>query len=279
MANDNIFETGVYTPGMDELSTKGSNKLLNIIFIIDVSGSMILQTNGKSRIEAVNDALTQMIPALRQVQIDCMSKFELRISIMTFDYDARWIVDPTPIMEYNHEDIDCSKYQTMYGKAFDKLNEKLTRSEFMAHVGKIAAPYIMFLTDGEPTDVGDYEAAIDRLLKNGWFVKSQRFAVLMGDEAINNDLARRAVSRFVSDPVEGIIDAADAATIAAEVQAKTLHTIEVQTRHAVADEESDTEEGSNEGSNNNAGNNGGGFGGFGDFDPKKDINDGDIIFV
>ena len=85
----------VYTPGIGTLTQQGTGKLLNIIFIVDISGSMRFE----GRIEAVNEAFTQMIPALRQIQMDCMSEFELKISIMTFDQEARWIVNSIPVTE------------------------------------------------------------------------------------------------------------------------------------------------------------------------------------
>ena len=198
-----------------------------------------------------------------------MSEFELKISIMTFDQEARWIVNPTPIMEYDHNDITCSEWVTYFSNAFRKLGEKLTRKEFMAHTGKLAQPYIMFMTDGEPTPNDNYGPELDALLENGWFTNSQRFAVLMGKEAINSSGARSAVSRFVSNEREGIIDAADAAAIAAAVEAKTIHTIQIATKHVVGTSEDDF------GGNNNAQGNDGGFGGFAGFDGGFD--DGSFI--
>ena len=103
---------------------------------------------------------------------------------------------------------------------------------------------------------------MDALLENGWFINSQRFAVLIGKDAINSTSARNAVSKFVSNPEEGIINAADAATIAAEVQAKTIHTIQIATKHGVPT----TGDGfDNDGVGVNSGDSGDDFGEFGDF--------------
>lgn len=224
MANDS-FEP---TPSPMDIPVLGTQKILNILFIIDISGSM----RASGRMDAVNQAMIKMIPALREAQISCQSEFELRIAIMTFDKEARWIVQPVPVMEYMHEEIDCSKWKTYYSKAFDCLNEVLTRKAFMAHQGKIAVPFIMFLTDGEPSEEDDYQSALDRLLGNAWFTNSQRFAVLMGEEAIKSDRAKAAVRCFVSDEKEGIINAQDAEDILADVQARTLQTIAKMTNHA-----------------------------------------------
>lgn len=271
MVND-FMGSEVYTPQMGDMRTKGTAKLLNIIFVVDVSGSM----RGDGRIEAVNEAFTQMIPALRQIQIDSMSEFELKISIMTFDQNARWIVEPTPIMEYNHEDLVCSEWVTYFSNAFKELGQKLTRKEYMAHTGKLAQPYIMLMTDGEPTPDDNYQPVLDELLGNGWFKASQRFAVLIGTQAINSQAARDAVAQFVTNPTEGIINAADAAAIAAEVQAKTIHTIQIATKHGVPTDAVDTENSVDItlGDGDVFGNSGDDddiFGDFGDFNPDSFI--------
>lgn len=274
MSND-FMGTEVYTPQMGNMQTKGTAKLLNIIFIVDVSGSMRFD----HRIEAVNEAFTQMIPALRQIQMDSMSEFELKIAIMTFDQNARWLVAPTPIMEYNHEDLVCSEYVTYFSNAFKKLGEKLTRKEYMAHTGKLAQPYIMLMTDGEPTKNDNYQPDLDALLENGWFKASQRFAVLIGSQAINSQAARDAVAQFVTNTTEGIVNAADAAAIAAEVQAKTIHTIQIATKHGVPTDVSGSDTSGNSSVDNDIFGGGfddgddvfGGFGNFGDFDDSSFI--------
>ncbi len=263
MANDDVMRSETYTPQIGGMQTKGTQKLLNMFFIVDISGSM----RGGRRIEAVNEAFTQMIPALRQIQIDSMSEFELKIAIMTFDQEARWIVEPTPIMEYDHNEIDCSQWVTYFSRAFATLGEKLTRKAYMAHTGKIAQPYIMFMTDGEPTADDNYEPELEALLENGWFRESQRFAVLIGEEAIKSPSARAAVEKFVTNSEEGIINAADAADIAAEVQAKTIHTIQVATKHGVAvdDKKASQDSGKNDNDFDDYFGTDGGFGDFGDF--------------
>ena len=231
MDNINIMNTESKTVQIDSMPTKASQKLLNMIFIVDTSGSMRYD----GRIEAVNEAFRKMIPDLRRIQIDVNTQFQLKIAILTFDQYANWIVKPTDIQEYDHHDIVCSPYVTYYSEAFKALREKLTRNQYMAHDGKIAAPYIMFMTDGAPTENDDYPAEMDELEKNGWFNSSQRFAVLIGSDTIHSRSARDAVKRFVTNEKEGIIDAEDAVAIAREVEANTLRTVNVMTGHPVTD--------------------------------------------
>lgn len=226
---DKYSDMETFTSQIGGFATKGTQKVLNMIFIVDTSGSM----RYGGRIEAVNDAFTQMIPQLRQVQDNARSEFELRIAIMSFNETAEWLVEPTPILEYVHNPIPCSEWVTYYSQAFSALNEKMTSSQFMEHTGKIAAPYIMFMTDGYPSQGDMYQPELDKLLGNGWFANSQRFAVLIGTDAISSPEARAAVEQFVTNPKEGIVNAADAVQIAAEVQAKTLHTVVNMTKHNV----------------------------------------------
>lgn len=226
---DDLMSGQSYTPAMADMKIKSTAKVLNMIFIVDVSGSMRFE----GRIEAVNEAFREMIPSLVQIQEESLSEFELRLSIMRFHEISEWHVESVPILEYHHKDIECTEWVTFYSNAFKTLNEKLTRKEFMAGLGKKAQPYIMFLTDGEPTPEDDYDEALEELKKNDWFGASQRYAVLIGKDTINSESARTAVEKFVSNPVECIINAADAQAIVSEVQARTLHTIAIATKHGV----------------------------------------------
>lgn len=266
MADDNIMESVDFTTQMSDMPVKGTQKQLNIFFVVDSSGSM----RAEGRMQAVNDAFLKMVPALRQVQLDCKSEFELYIAIMTFDETARWIVAPTPILEYIHEEIECSQWVTYYSRAFRALGEKLTQSEYMAHTGKISQPYIMFMTDGEPTEKDDYQPELDKLLENGWFNIAQRFAVLIGRDTIHSSAARAAVEKFVSNETEGIINAADAAAIAAEVQAKTIITVANMTKRNVVEETKKADSNKRGGYGDGFGE--GGFSDFEDLDGIKNVN-------
>lgn len=261
-----IMETEAFTTPMENIRTVASQKILNMIFIVDTSGSMLYE----GRIEAVNAAFREMIPTLRKVQQDVNTEFELRLAIMTFNQSANWLVTPTPILEYDHKDIPCSRSVTYYSEAFKALREKLSRSGYMAHGGKIAVPYIMFMTDGAPSKNDNYAAELDELNKNGWYQSSQRFAVLIGQGAINSPDARNAVRLFVTNEKEGIIDAKDAVAIAREVQARTLRTVNAMTKHVVQDDSDTTLFGvTNSGGDS-------GFGGFGSF-ADMDFDDSSFI--
>ena len=164
-------------------STMAENRqILNILFLIDVSGSMRGQ-----RIGQVNYALENIFKELRR-RDDPNAQF--KIAIMEFADEARWVTpQPVPLEDYVFTQISATPYITCYGKAFDKLGEVLHRSRFMnPDLGEYFAPLILFVTDGEPVDVKEYPAALERLKGNGWFDKSAKYAIAVGEEAKNEEI-------------------------------------------------------------------------------------------
>ena len=227
---DNIF-----VPGIDitDLPGDATAKTLQIIFVVDNSGSMRRPASGnETRMEAVNRAFREMIPALQDMQGSVGDAFTILISVMAFNQDPKWLVRAEPVSTYYFTDIPESQYVTFYGRALRSLNTCLSRhgEGIITQQGKIAEPYIMFMTDGAPTADDPYDDALTELKENGWFDVAQRYAVLIGEDTIHDPLARSAVAGFVKDEREGIIDAADAADIISAVSAKTIHVIGQMTR-------------------------------------------------
>lgn len=203
------------TPSLDALQTKGTAKLLVVIFIVDCSMTM-----KGDRIGAVNAALQELKFKLQEIKDD--NGLDMRVAVMSFTSSAKWDLQLTPVEEVVLDTIRVRPGLTEYGAAFHELNKVLRRDQFMQHTGKIAPPAIMFLTDGEPTD--DYQYDLDELLKNGWFINASRSAVLLGD-AISNASAREAVRQFVEDPETEIVAAEDSTVIMQKLKIATLHTV------------------------------------------------------
>lgn len=203
------------TPGLNTLTTSGTNKLLVVLFVVDCSKSM-----DGDRIMAVNAALTELKPVLQDIKNE--NALDLKIAIMSFTSSAKWDLKLTNIDEVSSMRIGTRVGLTQYGNAFHELNKVLTKEQFMKHTGKVAPPAIMFLTDGAPTD--DYADDLERLLKNGWFSNASRSAVLMGD-AINDNKARDAVRSFVRDPDNDIVGAEDSTNVIQKIRLATMHSV------------------------------------------------------
>ena len=166
-------------------STVADNRqILDILFLIDVSGSMRGQ-----RIAQVNYALENIFKEL-QKQDDVNSR--IKVGLMEFADQARWVTpQPVPLEDYPFTQIVAQPWITCYAKAFDQLNQKLRREAFLdPKLGEYFAPLIMFITDGEPVDSSEYPAALERLKKNGWFRKSTKYAIAVGEEARNEEIGR-----------------------------------------------------------------------------------------
>lgn len=203
------------TPDIGGMKTKGSNKLLVVVFIVDCSRSM----EGE-RIIAVNNSLAELKRTLQDIKKN--SCLELKLAIMSFTSSAKWELQLTDIDEVSLGQLKTRPGLTEYGNVFHELNKVLNEEKFMKHTGKIAPPAIMFLTDGGPTD--DYKSDLEDLLKNEWFADASRSAVLLGD-AINDATARTAVSRFVEDPENDIVAAEDSAVIIQRIKLATKHAV------------------------------------------------------
>lgn len=212
---DDLNQQSSITPDIGTMATTGTAKLLVVVFVVDCSTTM-----AGDRIGAVNAALQELKYKLTEIKKD--NGLDLRLAIMSFTSNAKWDVKLTDIEEVNIEQLHTRPGLTEYGTAFHELNKVLRKDGFMKHTGKVAPPAIMFLTDGEPTD--DYAYDLDELLKNGWFANASRSAVLLGD-AISNDSARAAVSRFVSDASTDIVTAEDSTVIMQKINLATMHTV------------------------------------------------------
>lgn len=212
---NNPFGTQSITPDFGTLQTKGTSKLLVVIFVVDCSKTM-----SGDRIGSVNAAMQELKYELTETKN--VNSLDLRIAIMSFASSAKWELELTPIEEVNLETIHIRPGLTEYGVAFHELNKVLRRESYMKHTGKIAPPAIMFLTDGEPED--DYQLDLDELLKNAWFSNASRSAVLLGD-AINNSSARDAVKQFVNDADSDIVTAEGSKDIIRQLKLATMHIV------------------------------------------------------
>lgn len=225
------MEEREYTINPSNFPDSRGQKDLLMIFVVDTSGSMgnAAGNEGKSRMDEVNKAFEEMIPKLREQQMEQGAEYTLYISIIGFNTTATVLQEPIRIMEYQHKEIACEEWATYYSCAYSMLDEKMSTGAFFAGMKKIASPYIMFMTDGEPTegDITRANAKLEKLKDNNRFAESEfRYAILIGNEAIHSPEARRAVENFVSgNPVEHIIEARDTSDIAQAIVAKTQHVV------------------------------------------------------
>ncbi|MBR7040074.1 MAG: VWA domain-containing protein [Oscillospiraceae bacterium] len=208
-------DTGVFTPPIGSLQTVGSSKLLNILFVVDGSSSM-----EGARIASVNTALSELYFDLTDLKRD--RQLDVRVAVMSFSSSVKWELGLTPIDQAVFGEVRTRPGLTMYSAVFSELDKVLRRDRFMAYDGDVAAPVIIFMTDGKPND--NYEPALKELQENVWFRSALRSAILMGD-AIGDEEARRAVRGFVKDGDRSIVAVQDSEQIISRIVTATVKTI------------------------------------------------------
>ncbi|MCL2793049.1 MAG: VWA domain-containing protein [Spirochaetaceae bacterium] len=157
-------------------------RIMVLFFIIDTSGSM-----DGSKIGAVNVAIEEVIPAIREVS-DENADAQIKIAALEFSSGARWVTVSGPVEadKFRWNYLDASGV-TDFGAACKTLNEKLSTKAFMQEATGSFAPAIFLLSDGEPTD--DWQGALATLKKNNWFKAAIKVAIAIGDDA-NKDVLK-----------------------------------------------------------------------------------------
>jgi uncharacterized protein YegL len=156
-----------------------------LFFMIDTSGSM-----DGSKIGAVNSALEEVIPALKEVS-DENADAQIKVAAMEFSSGARWITGngPVPVDQFHWNFIDAAGV-TDFGAACRELNSKLSTKAFMQEATGSFAPAIFLMSDGEPTD--DWTSGLAALKQNNWFRAAVKVAVAIGEEA-NKEMLKEFV--------------------------------------------------------------------------------------
>ena len=171
-----------------------------LFFLIDTSGSM-----EGSKIGAVNTAIEEVIPAIREVSNE-NADAEIKIAALEFSSGARWITEQGPIeAEHFRWNYLEAAGVTDFGDACRSLNEKLSTKAFMKEATGSFAPAIFLLSDGEPTDV--WEGALNELKQNNWFKTSVKVAVAIGEDA-NKDMLKE-----FTGTMEAVLETHNAATL------------------------------------------------------------------
>lgn len=178
---------------------KIATKLLPIIYVLDTSGSMLL--NG--RISAVNEAMNDTAEVLKKVSAN-NADAQIMIGVLTFSTGAKWITPHGLIYleDFYWEDLKAGG-MTDLGRALEQLNLKLKPDEFLKSKIGFKLPVIIFMSDGEPTDT-DWKQKLETInQENRWFREATKIALAVGDEA------RKDVLEAITGASEAVIPVTD----------------------------------------------------------------------
>lgn len=159
-----------------------TRRLMNLIYVIDKSGSM---SGGK--IQSVNDAIENLIPMVQEIS-ENNPDAEVKISALQFSDDAEWTYDePRSPEDFSWIPIVAGG-MTSLGAACRLLEKNLHRENgFMNSKAGYLAPVIILMSDGGPND--DFEGGLAVLKKNSWFKHAIKIAIAIGEDADKDVLA------------------------------------------------------------------------------------------
>lgn len=146
-----------------------------LFFLIDSSGSMT-----GDKIGAVNEAIREVIPEIKDISKENADAL-IKIAVLEFSSGAQWLYEkPIDSDLFVWNNLEAGGLTDM-GVAFKMLNEKLSRTQFMADAIGSFAPAIFMMSDGDPTD--EYKKGLEELRKNNWFKVAIKVAVAIGADA------------------------------------------------------------------------------------------------
>ena len=160
-------------------------KIMVLFFLIDTSGAM-----EGTKIGEVNSAIEEILPELADIS-DSNPDAEVKIAILSFDNEVRWITPETGPVDpgvYVWRDLDAFGLTSM-GAAFEELESKLHADKFMKSATSSYAPVIFLMSDGVPTDTEEkFLSGLNKLKANKWFKSGIKAALGIGQDADLNVL-------------------------------------------------------------------------------------------
>lgn len=179
-------------PAIPELQ----KKLLPIIYVIDSSGSMDADGNMTKVNEAIKDTM-DILKAKAAENADA----EILVGALKFATGSEWVFNGLlSTDDFYWNDIQAGG-MTYLGDALEKLNAKMSRSEFFADKIGYKCPVLIFMSDGYPNDPGDsWKKSLEKIRQNKWFKNSIKIAMAVGSDADVNVL-----TEVVDNNPEGVI--------------------------------------------------------------------------
>jgi uncharacterized protein YegL len=169
-----------------------ASRPLHFIWLLDCSGSM----NVGGKIQALNSAIREALPAMRQVA-ESNPEAQLFVRAITFSNGAKWhVAEPTPLADFKWVDVEAGG-QTDMGRAFALVTEELRVPPLSE---RALPPFLVLVSDGRPTDA--WEEDLGRLMEQDWGKRAVRTAIAIGHDA---DLP--CLRKFIGHPDRQVLQA------------------------------------------------------------------------
>ena len=181
---------------------------MDLVFIVDVSGSML----SDAKIQSLNAALEEVLPMLRR-EAAKVPNAVVGVRVLAFGDDARWIErQSTPLSEFEWREV-CPKEGALseLGAAIDEIIAAYT---LRGGAPKGPSFALLLLSDGMPTDtvLPTFVDALARLERDPALGASPRFAI-----GIGKDFHRPTLDLFVGPRGGGRVWVAEDAAMLGEI--------------------------------------------------------------
>lgn len=179
--------------------TTSKARPLPVLVLADVSYSMLEY----GKIDALNQALEEMIESFKHgVDLEA----EIQVAVITFGNDeAKIHIDLRPVDRIAWAPLKANG-NTPMGKALKLAKTLVEHPERFPR--RAYRPVVILLSDGQPTDVGEWEAAMQAFVHEGRSKKVHRMAM-----AIGRDADERPLRLFIEGEEEDLFLAQDASRI------------------------------------------------------------------
>ena len=206
-------------------------KLLPIIYVLDVSGSMCGQP-----ISALNEAMRETQNLLKEKQ-SANPNAKIKIGAMSFSSGAQWItgngIGLEDLEDFFWNDLSAGGI-TDLGEALKMLYDKLSRSDIIRDDETIGycRPIIIFMSDGEPTD--NWESALEKAKTNKWFANATRISMAVGEYAKRGSNAWNVLSK-VAGGDEAVLEITDLEMLKSMIRAVTMSASTLNSQSKMSD--------------------------------------------
>lgn len=171
------------------------SRRLPVYLLIDTSGSM----KGEP-IESVKVGIEAMLSTLRS---DPYALDTVSISVITFDREVKQVLPLTPIDQIHMPDITTPESgPTHTGAALEMLCERIdteVRKSTPDQKGDWM-PILFLMTDGKPSDIMVYKAAVEKVKQRGF---SNIVALAAGPKAKTDELLLLTDKAYQIDTMDG----------------------------------------------------------------------------
>lgn len=180
--------------------TEGANQIANIIFVVDISGSM-----EGDRIKNFNSNMYRLTNNFYRL-FKVRDSIKIRFSVLCFSSTVKLAYDRflEKNAKYTWLNLEASGL-TNLGQALNELRSRLSLADgFMSDIDNVFLPLIIFMSDGGPTD--NWEEPMKMIQRNKYFKKSCKRVIAIGDDASIEILSQLSFHEIVKISGENDMD-------------------------------------------------------------------------